>query len=255
MELCPICNTPLDSMLCPDCGYDRSRDFEHFPTFGFLSAPPEALSRRAAAQADLLRCSRCGGRGFTLRISTRQLRCMGCGLEQELAQLPGLTLIPAPAQLPEPPAENTDAPADPAVTITAVAAGNRFTVVLYSDGTVRAVGHNWAGQCNTDHWTDITAIAASDHTCGLRSDGTVITAGCSGEHARAAAEWTDITAIAAGSGFTAGLRADGTVLVAGQDALLGDVTLWRDPGPSGGSARRRHRRCRRLQRSRSVRDL
>jgi hypothetical protein len=51
-------------------------------------------------------------------------------------------------------------------------------VGLTRSGTVIAKGSNDVGQCNTDDWTDIFAIAA-DHqvTYGLKKDGTLVSAG------------------------------------------------------------------------------
>ena len=42
---CPVCDTPLNPPLCPKCGYDRSRDYERYPTFGVLPSAPAAVSR------------------------------------------------------------------------------------------------------------------------------------------------------------------------------------------------------------------
>ncbi|MBQ3009704.1 MAG: protein kinase, partial [Oscillospiraceae bacterium] len=62
--------------------------------------------------------------------------------------------------------------------IVGIAAGYKHNVVLYADGTVKAIGNNKYGQLNVEHWTDIVAICAgSFHTVGLRSDGTVVATG------------------------------------------------------------------------------
>jgi alpha-tubulin suppressor-like RCC1 family protein len=70
--------------------------------------------------------------------------------------------------------------------ITAIAAGNTFTVALRNDGTVWAWGNNWTGQIGDGTTTQrntaiqvpglsgVTAIAAgSSNTIALKSDGTV----------------------------------------------------------------------------------
>lgn len=59
-----------------------------------------------------------------------------------------------------------------------LAAGCRHSVVLQSDTTVRAVGDNKQGQCNTHDWVGIASVAAgnvhrasntgSAHTVGLK---------------------------------------------------------------------------------------
>ena len=67
-----------------------------------------------------------------------------------------------------------------------VAAGGYHTVGLKSDGTVIAVGRNWAGQCEIGGWTDIIQVAAGyGHTVGVKSAGTVVAAGWEAE----LAEW------------------------------------------------------------------
>lgn len=60
----------------------------------------------------------------------------------------------------------------------AIAAGNRHSVGLKSDGTMVAAGDNQHGQCEVGGWHGIVAISAGCvHTLGLRSDGTVVSAG------------------------------------------------------------------------------
>ena len=53
---CPVCDQENPSMLCPRCGFDSSRDYEHYPTFGIIGNVP-AIS---ALQAE-----RDGGRRIT----------------------------------------------------------------------------------------------------------------------------------------------------------------------------------------------
>ena len=51
-------------------------------------------------------------------------------------------------------------------------------VGLKSDGTVVSVGLNWWGECNINHWSRITQVAAGGyHTVGLNSYGTVVVTG------------------------------------------------------------------------------
>ncbi|MCL2028645.1 MAG: hypothetical protein FWG79_09225, partial [Bacteroidales bacterium] len=66
--------------------------------------------------------------------------------------------------------------------ISAVAVGSYHTVGLKVDGTVVAVGANFAGQCNVESWRDIVAIAANAYyTVGLKADGTVVAVGKSAD--------------------------------------------------------------------------
>ncbi|MGD0411850.1 MAG: ice-binding family protein [Verrucomicrobiota bacterium] len=106
-------------------------------------------------------------------------------------------------------------------TLTAVTAGESYTVALKSDGTVVAWGNDDYGQSDAPPGlSNVTAIAAGEyHTVALKRDGTVaawgnddygqclIPAGLSG-----------VTAIAAGQWHTLVLKSDGTVAGWGSDA-------------------------------------
>lgn len=35
MEHCPVCNMPVQTAICPECGFDSSRNYEKLPTLGF----------------------------------------------------------------------------------------------------------------------------------------------------------------------------------------------------------------------------
>jgi alpha-tubulin suppressor-like RCC1 family protein len=99
-----------------------------------------------------------------------------------------------------------------------LAAGDRHTVGLKTDGTVVAVGWNAFGQCNIGGWTDIIQIAAGDwHTVGLKSNGTVVTIGWNASGQCDVGNWTDVIQVTAGDGHTVGLQFDGTAVAAGND--------------------------------------
>ena len=44
MTKCPVCDAALTADICPVCGYDRSRDYAHYPTFGQLHGTIPAFS-------------------------------------------------------------------------------------------------------------------------------------------------------------------------------------------------------------------
>ena len=96
--------------------------------------------------------------------------------------------------------------------ITSIAAGDRHTVGLKSDGTVIATKYSdsftYSGQCEVSGWKDVVSIASDDYeTVGVKADGTVVSAGYCGSHR----SWKNIL-FAAGGNFRAfGLAADGTV--------------------------------------------
>jgi alpha-tubulin suppressor-like RCC1 family protein len=83
------------------------------------------------------------------------------------------------------------------IEIVGVAAGLRHSVVLLSDGTVLAVGHEgddvYSNPCDVGEWIDIVAITAGgDFTAGLKSDGSVVFTGSNNQGQRDAERWADI---------------------------------------------------------------
>lgn len=117
-----------------------------------------------------------------------------------------------------------------------VAVGHRHTVGLAGDGTVLACGDNSFGQCDTEGWSNITAVAAGAyHTLALRADGTVVSTGRDSEGQRNTDGWSDIVQIAAGDYASFALRADGTVLCTGHNEYPA-VSAWSGVSQiSGGS--------------------
>lgn len=114
--------------------------------------------------------------------------------------------------------------------IVAVDGGRDHTAVLYSDGTVRCVGDNDYGQCDTVGWTEIIQISTlKNHTVGLRADGTVLAVGDGTKGQCDVGSWRDIVYVSAGEHHTVGVREDGTVVVAG-DGISGedDISHWQD---------------------------
>lgn len=230
---CPVCDRENNTPFCPVCGFDRSADPESHPTLGILSGNGKAASRLRQEREGRLICSGCGSTGFSLDLRSGQLRCRVCG--------------------------HSHGPVPGKKAVTAIAAGNAHTAVLYDDGTVRAVGNNNWGQCNTGTWRDIVAISAGfENTIGLRRDGTAvavgnnyenksmvhplhnihsITTGAGGhslalhsngtvtawgctEHGECHVyHWQDVTAISGGAAHSVGLRRDGRVLTAGDNSF------------------------------------
>ena len=65
---CPVCESNMTALSC-SCGYDASRDYERFPTFGPVRNAPSVSGLRAKrAPKDALRCEKCGSTAFTIRI-------------------------------------------------------------------------------------------------------------------------------------------------------------------------------------------
>lgn len=47
---CPICGKPIQSTLCPQCGFDESCNYEAHPTFHMLPATVKTISALQKAQ-------------------------------------------------------------------------------------------------------------------------------------------------------------------------------------------------------------
>lgn len=114
--------------------------------------------------------------------------------------------------------------------IVAVSAGNNHTVGLKADGTVVATGDNEYGQCDVSAWTDIISISSVyNHTVGLKSDGTVVATGYNNDGRCDVDSWTDIIEISAGGGRTIGLKSNGTVVAVGNNGEgQCNVSEWTD---------------------------
>ena len=238
---CPVCEKEMDSMACA-CGYDASRDYERYPTFVPVPKGLESIAVLRDRRNDLVRCAGCGYHGFTLNKTEGKLACMRCGralTEEELKPLTdrlGMKKADVKSEpKPEPESNITmqelkteDTVVD-SKQIVAIAAGREHTVALYADGTVRAVGRNTYGQCDTSEWKNIRAISAgSYHTVGLKDDGTVMAAGSKTFGRCDVHDWKDIVAVAAGSDHTVGLRKDGMVMAIGRNnELQCDVSRWK----------------------------
>ena len=104
-------------------------------------------------------------------------------------------------------------------------------VAVQWDGTVKAIGDNTYGQCETSAWRDVVEVAVgSDHTLGLKADGTVYAAGDNSEGQCNVQDWKDIVMIAAGIFQSIGLKSDGTVVYAGDKPYVDESQMddWRD---------------------------
>ncbi len=105
--------------------------------------------------------------------------------------------------------------------VTAVAAGDGFSLALKSDGTVVGWGDNSAGELNIPAGlTNVTAIAAGDKFgMALKSDGTVVAWGDNGAgETTIPAGLTGVTAIAAGQFHALALTSAGGVTAWGLDS-------------------------------------
>ena len=104
--------------------------------------------------------------------------------------------------------------------VTAIAAGDVFSLALKSDGTVVAWGDNSLGQADVPPGlSGVTAISAGNyHSLALKSDGTVVAWGWDKYgQTDVPAGLSGVTAIDAADSFSLALKADGTVVAWGYD--------------------------------------
>ncbi len=108
-----------------------------------------------------------------------------------------------------------------------IAAGERFTIGLQSNGQTLYAGAGIADYIYHSEWKDLVTVAAGRaHVIALRSDGTLRFLGENdhGQCSRWMLDWKNIVAIAAGENFSLGLQSDGTLKVAGDTTI--DVSGW-----------------------------
>ena len=228
---CPVCAASLSGTTCAVCGYDRSRDYAKYPTFGPVKKAVSVSGMRSRrAPKDALCCEKCGGTAFTITIPEGIRLCQNCGWSPK----------PAPRL--------------------ACACGSRYFSVRMSDGALECPlcgGTIPLAQLNA--WfppklpektvpapavsappasrevkpvvtippvriptppkkLKITAIAAGgQHTVALREDGTVRAVGSNKYGQCNVNKWKDIVSICAGYRYTAGKRSDGTWFVTGEN--------------------------------------
>ncbi len=268
MQICPICGTEYDELLCLECGYDLSRDYEQFPTLAKIGPVDSVVGRKMqweAEQKDWFCCPNCGGKTFRLRITEGAAVCTDCG---KVSQTPGLgqgTLrVPAVRTAEMPKAAESQKPK-----ICQIAATLNHAAALWTDGTVTAAGKNDDGQCDVSEWKDMVSIAVhGDSTVGLRADGVILIAGPGRKYAslsvknfaaigteyylagvtrdgkvqfmgpvdediqKAVSWWRDIVAVSSGYCGMVGLKKNGTVVAAvgkhGNPAWKKAVSMWRN---------------------------
>ena len=110
-------------------------------------------------------------------------------------------------------------------------AANGSTIAVFSDGTVQALGTDYAGEDKVSQWRDIIAVAGGDeHTVGLKRDGTVVAVGDNTYGQCDVSSWTNIIEICCGQYHTVGVRNDGTLVATGLNNSgqcdVGAIDLW-----------------------------
>lgn len=107
MQKCPVCAKVNSDMICGNCGYDASLNYETFPTL--LPVNGQSLSSRRTdweiMQKNYYRCPICGGRQFYFNQDNDKLVCVKCAREWDLLccfsdRLPEVLPTPSMNQVP-----------------------------------------------------------------------------------------------------------------------------------------------------------
>ena len=81
MYKCPVCEKESSSLLCQNCGFDSSCNYEAYPSLKTISGRVDSIRARKAAleekQKDLLRCPACGSTSLSVDKSL-QFSCNSC---------------------------------------------------------------------------------------------------------------------------------------------------------------------------------
>ena len=258
---CPICQSNMSTLQCA-CGYDASRDYAKYPTFGPVGKvlPPSALRSRRAPK-DALRCEKCGGTAFTIRVPDNSRICQSCGWSPDpkphiectcggryflVRASDGALMCPLCSRdilldaliARVRPASRTVS--IPAKEVPAKAPLKSTPTSMPALPTTPRPADAQPKQSLLDRYskktaaapapTIITAIAAGAcHTVALYSDGQVRAVGDGTKTQCHVHRWENITAIAAGNFHTVGLRRNGTVVATGSNSNgQCNVHTWTD---------------------------
>ena len=146
MYICPVCNKENKTVICGECGFDISRNYEGFST---ISLPVGAISAIQAQRTtwekkkypDCRICSACGGISFRIGKEDARAVCVRCGKEYPLKLKAAKETKEIKEKAPESPKLLQLEPS-PALHVfqklPVIAIGEGHMVVLRRDGTVDA---------------------------------------------------------------------------------------------------------------------
>ena len=104
MWKCAVCKTEHATMLCDECGFDGSMEYERYPTLGMVSG--NAVSARcklyANAKRPFVRCASCASTQFRVDPERFEMQCVQCGAIVPVPQ----KAAPAGKQIEQPPKSN-----------------------------------------------------------------------------------------------------------------------------------------------------
>ena len=82
MYLCPVCGKEIENTICSACGFDKSCDFENYPTLSEVSSQALGISNLKETyenkQKKYISCKNCGGRTFYIDIESGGILCSEC---------------------------------------------------------------------------------------------------------------------------------------------------------------------------------
>lgn len=88
MYLCPVCGKEIENTVCSSCGFDKSCDFEHYPTLSKVSIQALGISNLKKTyenkQKKYISCKNCGGKSFYIDQETHECICTQCSKPLEI---------------------------------------------------------------------------------------------------------------------------------------------------------------------------
>ena len=213
MFICPVCKTENETLLCKNCGFDGSCDFENYATLSMVPENLKAVSSLKYERQKMLEtyslCPNCGG--YTFYLNKKDFTCVCANCNTPLKDTYFVNGLFKDNFI-----KNNKVSVTNKKEYRRISAGLNHTVVVLRNRRAAAVGDNEDGQCNVDSWEDIISVSAGNsHTVGLKSDGTVVAAGDNSHGQCNVGNWKDIVSVCAGSFHTVGLKRNGTVVATG----------------------------------------
>ena len=234
---CPICGKKLTAMVC-DCGYDRSRDYEKYPTFAPVLRGVESIAVLRDRLDNLVRCGRGqvaeelkkAAQPTIVSIETGKMCTMILWSNGAVTAVGDWFITPTWGKQNWKDPENLIGELKDVKSVV-LPKSSYGMVALKKDGTVLAVNSDGSILRETGCWRNIVAVSVcgdyADTVVGLKKDGTVVVAGDRWYSTKFdVSNWRDIVAISVCENHIVGLKKDGTVVATGEKKC--DVSHWRD---------------------------
>ncbi len=200
MFICPVCKTENETLLCKNCGFDSSCDFENYATLSMVPDNLKAVSSLKYERQKMLEtyslCPNCGG--YTFYLNKKDFTCVCANCNTPLKDTYFVNGLFKDNFI-----KNNNVSVSNKKEYRRISAGLNHTVVVLRNRRAAAVGDNEDGQCNVDSWEDIISVSAGNsHTVGRKRDGTVVAVGWNAFGQCGVEGWCGIVDIAAGDSHT-----------------------------------------------------